>query len=435
MRSITGIVITLLGCLVAAYASQLLDDNAAENGILSNLVKGLKHNETDIRRKAAADLAKLGENAREALPALIEATKDDDERVRYFVKLSLSRIGQSSLPGLTKELSNKDARVRSAVAESLGLMAPVPKAAVSALLEALRDKNSAVRANAAFALGRCKDDKAIAPLVDLLKWDKNPDARWTTIVALGEFGAKSKVAIPLLLKIVKDPASYERKAPIGNFMAVESIGSLAARSLGQIGPDSAIPLAVVFKDPNCGRMSRLTAAWGLEQMGPKASPAVETLIYLVHDGDIEVRERAIRTLGSIGARSREANQTLIKSLDDPAASVRIWAAVALYQIDANNQYTVTALIKGLKDKESSARFGAAQQLELLGPKAHAALVDLVDALADQDPEVRRTVARALGQIGPAAKGAIPSLEKALKDQNQGVRESADKAIKKIRKDR
>ncbi len=435
MRTIAGTIIALMCLYFGWRAFQLLQKARSEEKLVSELVKGLKHNEKDIRRSAAANLAKLRPIPSEVLPALIEATKDDDQKVRYFVTLCMSRVEHGSFSALMKELSNEDPRVRSAVAESLGLMVPAPKEAVSTLLEGLKDKDSAVRAKAAFALGRCKDDKALGPLVDLLKSEKNGDARWSTIVALGQFGPKGKVAIPLLAQIVKDPASYQRRVPISDLMSDQTIANTAARSLGQIGPDSAIPLALVFNDPNCGSMSRLTAAWGLEQMGPNASPAVQTLIFLLHDHDIEVRQRAIRTLGKIGVGAKEAKQSLIICLDDLAPSARIGAAVALYQIDPMNEYTVIALIKGLKNNEPSMRFFAAQELEILGPKAHAAVGHLADALGDQDPEVRRMVARALERIGPPARAALPSLQKALKDQNQGVRESAAKAIKKIREDK
>jgi HEAT repeat protein len=61
--------------------------------VVPALIEALKHKEGDIRRSAAIGLGTFGEQARDAIPALQEASRRDrDVRVREAAGIALSRI-------------------------------------------------------------------------------------------------------------------------------------------------------------------------------------------------------------------------------------------------------------------------------------------------------------------------------------------------------
>jgi TonB family protein len=64
----------------------------SRNVSLPDLVKSLSHENDDIREAAALTLARLGPQARDAIPALMKARMDTTERVRIAVDQAILRI-------------------------------------------------------------------------------------------------------------------------------------------------------------------------------------------------------------------------------------------------------------------------------------------------------------------------------------------------------
>lgn len=87
---------------------------------------------------------------------------------------------------------------------------------------------------------------------------------------------------------------------------------VAADTLGRIGA-SAIPFlqqSLRNNDP----LIRKQAAEVLGRMGPDAAPAVNDLVVLLDDPDLEVRKVAARTLGRIGPEAAAAVPALMQTL-------------------------------------------------------------------------------------------------------------------------
>src|SRR5207237_602791 len=84
---------------------------------------------------------------------LIDALKDADYEVRYYVATALSAIGGDAVDPLIQALEDKLATTRSAAAYALGQLGAVAAPATAALLKALKDTDTDVRRNAALALG------------------------------------------------------------------------------------------------------------------------------------------------------------------------------------------------------------------------------------------------------------------------------------------
>jgi len=97
-----------------------------------------------------------------------------------------------------EKLGNSDSAVCDKAAEKLMDMG---RAAVDALIVALKDRNGRIRANAAWVLGQIKDEKAVEPLIEAVR-DGSSNVRSYAALALGKLGDKR--AIPVLNAAVND---------------------------------------------------------------------------------------------------------------------------------------------------------------------------------------------------------------------------------------
>ncbi|HVC94065.1 MAG TPA: HEAT repeat domain-containing protein, partial [Pirellulales bacterium] len=66
-----------------------------------------KKNDTDIRWSAAIGLGYFGDSAKEAIPALQDALKDPDARVREAAGVALSRIDPTRFTSPSKQPRSK----------------------------------------------------------------------------------------------------------------------------------------------------------------------------------------------------------------------------------------------------------------------------------------------------------------------------------------
>jgi HEAT repeat protein len=69
-----------------------LADPSLAKGIVASLAKHLKDEEGDVRMHSARSLGRMGAEAKAAIPALKEATKDGDERVRKEASQTLAKL-------------------------------------------------------------------------------------------------------------------------------------------------------------------------------------------------------------------------------------------------------------------------------------------------------------------------------------------------------
>jgi HEAT repeat protein len=87
--------------LIAARTLPRGKNDAAK--VVPALIEALKHRGNDVRRSSALKLGEFREQAKDAIPALQEAEKDDrDARVREAAGIALSRIDPERFPSKTK---------------------------------------------------------------------------------------------------------------------------------------------------------------------------------------------------------------------------------------------------------------------------------------------------------------------------------------------
>jgi HEAT repeat protein len=119
---------------------------------VEELVAALRGADPLGRRRAVLSLAEVGSRTPSAVQALAEALADGDARVRFMAAAALGRIGPAAEPAVPALLDALDDEAAgNEAAESL---VRIGKAAVPALLEAMKSGQEAVRLHAATTLAR-----------------------------------------------------------------------------------------------------------------------------------------------------------------------------------------------------------------------------------------------------------------------------------------
>ena len=437
-----------------AAAQQVRPEDLIEGKPLKDWIASLEDKKPQVRVEAATVLGRIGFKARPAMPALIEHFKDEDETVCHAAAMALSSI--ANVADLIKVLGNSDARVRrwGAVAvgdlrRALGGMHPANinsgqtrdklrnelKGEVPALIEALKDKNGAVRSEVISALGAIGPPASAAvPRIRTLLQDPSSSIRRTAASALWWIESDSQVAVPILIEGLEDtradlldrqtcvyvlgemgpkaeaavPALIVLLRGIQKSIRTETsveLSSNATEALGRIGEPAVPALTILLgdKDPDICK----NAAWALRKMGPKAKAAVPALCKMSRESDVELRRFAVGALGKIGPEAHGAVTELIERLQDSDWKIRGSAIWALGSIGSDAKDSVPVLIALLKGMNEEARAPAIWALGKIGRNSKAAIPALIES-AKTDRE-HGLAAEALGRIGSDAKPAVPIL--------------------------
>ena len=229
-------------------------------------------------------------------------------------------------------------RARAAV--NLGLIHATT--ALPALRRALRDRDTRVRQAATWAVGQVGDGEALLVLIGLLDDPSSLVARGAQEV-LAERGREIESAL----------VSYAAGASSGKgrLRAIELIGWL------------------------------------------RVSSAVELLLRLMHDPDVETRIKVVKAAGAIG--DPRFLEPFHSALDDPQWEVRCQAARGLSVLGSPD--SVPRLSRALRDPQWWVRFYAAVALAEVGPVGKAALTAAVEGR----PSPAHDMARYLLERGSA----------------------------------
>jgi HEAT repeat protein len=250
------------------YLMEMLGDNSAIGQTLENYSVGLIETTPGIPTSPGEEAAKalVEIEGGSALTALMGALRDRDSRVRYSAVCGLGKMGEPGVKPLIGALMDPDIRVREAAAWVLGETGDAR--AVKPLLAALKDEDSGVRKYAARGLGEIEDLRAIGPLIGALK-DSNIRVRWSAQWALGKMGAP---AVGPLIAALRDSDNRTRGG--------------AAQALGEIKDLRAVePLVAVLRDQNAA--VKEYGAWALGEI--RDPRAVGPLMGALKDSKIRVR--------------------------------------------------------------------------------------------------------------------------------------------------
>ncbi len=417
------------------------------------LVKILKNSaryDGYIRSGAARALGNFKESV--VVEALIEALKDDNDYVRMPAARALGQIGdQEAVAALLPLFRDTSWWVRATAAEALDQLGWQPGLdetgarywmwkkqwdtcsqiglpAVAPLLEVIReDKDSEIRNAAVEALGKVSDPQAVDVLLQAIKgsywryWSGNPWVGKAVAQALGRI--RNPQTLALLADLLK--ADYRE------------VWQAAMEALEKIDDPLRIPLLIealrtqhsLIDWARAPRDSlRIEDYWAFEKkaiqvlisMG-RASPPGEVFIKAFKDPISSIRRATAEVLVGIG---RPSVNVLLEVLQDSDEFIRQEAVKALGQI--GDPETVAALRPALQDSAWRVSLEAVKALESIG---HPSVNVLLEALQGSDKFVRAAAAKALGQIGD--REAVAALLPALQDSDWSVREVVAGALDQL----
>lgn len=196
---------------------------------IAPLITALRDNDHVFRQRVAYVLGLFGTDAGIAVPALLQALKEEKNWEHPFSD-ALQKIGQPSVKYLADALKDEDRKFRRNVANVLRSIGRKAGDAVPALAETLKDSNEEVLISVLDALRNIGPEAvtAVPALSETLK-HKNPNIRAMAAKAIGSIGSKASSGVPNLITNLKDNDAEVRKA--------------SAEALGYIGPgaNAAIP--------------------------------------------------------------------------------------------------------------------------------------------------------------------------------------------------
>jgi HEAT repeat protein len=405
-----------------AKVEAMLAISEAGRDAVPALVEALKNDKA--RYWACIALGSIGPHAAEAIPALVAQLKCDEPQVRMQAVMALTEIGpgdSGTIAALLPLLNDSEYSVRYAATFAMTKIGPAAKAATPALKRNLGDKDTFLAATSAWALARVNDkdsasmDAATAKLVAALK-DEEQRTRLIAVKALFDLKPPPEKVAPVLAEALHDSDPevvhnvIDALASQGEAAVPRAIKALeneklrvpAIMLLRQLGPKAkdAVPALVALAKNNRSAALRHEIIDALEAIGSASEQSVPTLVEMLGDSDVEVQRGATFALGKIGPAAKAALPAIRANAEkQELRPVSIWALVRIAPDDAKiADQAVPVAIAALKRDEAFIRFEAAETLRLIGPRARTAIPALEAASEDPDQHVRKAVAEALKQI-------------------------------------
>ena len=257
----------LLAVLSAMLIEPSMSPLIAAPPEVEQLIKQLRDKDEAVRLKAAKELGRLNEKAKDAIPALTETADDPDEDVREVAKKALAAIKKASgrveekgeLTPLVKDLKAKDSKVRLKALAGLESKGKDAKDAARSICELIvYDPNPTVATTALTTLEKVRPD--LYKHLSVLLLDNSAQNRLAALQKLADMKDLAEPAQPILL--LKCRTEFANR--IHAFEPDGSLASPANSFLGQ-GPYahhylSAYKAIAGAEDPEVIRIYRELAA-------------------------------------------------------------------------------------------------------------------------------------------------------------------------------
>ncbi|MEM9070160.1 MAG: HEAT repeat domain-containing protein [Myxococcota bacterium] len=233
----------------------------------------------DARQRREVVRLMASYSADEVRAPLLQALQDRDPAVRREAAETAGRVRLAdAVPFLLEWLEDEDADVRAGAAGALGNIGDTRS--IPSLVRALGDASSSVRRQAIAALGRMSDPAVVVPLLGRLD-DDDPEVRIEAAQILSRLGDERAV-VPLVGR-ARDESPDVRQA------VYQALGALA---------DLRASAALIQSLRDDSEPARLAAVGALGRLA--APRAVQPLAELVRTGDARSAQAALSALGNIG---------------------------------------------------------------------------------------------------------------------------------------
>jgi len=445
-------------------------------------IKRLEREEYGVAIGAAEALGSIGPEAADATAALKQALQRTEVLSMPFVHCSwcvsrdaavaLGRIGPASADLLLEATKDKDPMVRGGAVEALRQL-PRSDATVRSLTMLLDDKETYVRALAAYALGEqgLPSKKAVTLLAPLLEdmegWDYCPGgsgicSTYTVRHHAGEallaIGPRAKHLTPALVDVMRNTNGIDYDVA----RLLRSLGSAAADAVPIVeqfldDPENRFPAAYALAKitPDHPRvLSVLTEAclaekWmhvmmgtqGLSDLGKKARPAVPRLIETIRqpeDKDLEHSVLIAAAVLRIDPDNRAAVRVFAKDFTDCdwLTSEQASDMIAMWsRLGSVRQSAAAILEAGLVHEktekytnsiqdwslyrlwEAGTRLRSARLLVAMPQHASKTAAPLIQLCGHEDPEVRAEAAEILRQLPSPSEAVIERLRELISDDD------------------
>lgn len=390
------------------YGQPLFDDAsaqteaAASSALPADLKQQLRARDARQRQLALKQVAEYA--AIDALPALLEAARDENPAVRTAAYESLARFESevSARKAVMAALSDADLAVVAAVADLLKAM---PGLDYDALVELLDSKNPATVAAAVDILGNARYRPALGALVQLVD-----DARLAENhgLSIGQLARQARRAI----ESDAPPGESVRTAPAA---ASELAGDSASNAFSD--EEKISRTLRVLRDDDWGRTqkaAKFLRRFARHLRGAESPQVLRLLCDALQDDNWSVRWAASEALAVL--RNGAAIPALAACLNDGNWIVQVAVLRALDELGAKG--LTTKMTPLLQSARQAVREAAAEALGEMGDRR--AIPALAASLkVDADEFVRLAVLKAICQIHP--DGARPHLEFALSDSSVHLR--------------
>ena len=360
-------------------------DRKSLKGNLKILIDAVK----DIGRDgywytAVQALNVIGPDAKEALPALLEALNSQNGiNNAYTIVPAIARMGPDAVEPLVKNLASTNSQLQQTARQGLQSMGV---AAVPKLLPLLNDSDRRIRIE--------------------------------VLTVLTSSGAIGKDAAPKLIELLKENDA--------------TVTSRALTLLGQLGPEAAEAtpelvkqLAGGGKNPNELRLFIRT----LGQIGPGAKAAVPELKKLMKHQQVLVQAEAAETLLRIDSSAKsDAVPVLVGLLRDKKPSLNVNVLPDLLLKNGVNASELMSLLQAYIKAQGPAKLPLVNALLIIRDPIKESAPLLRELLKDPNLNVRYEAACTLARLKEDGKEAIPELREMLKKPNTSWRDRAIAAL-------
>ncbi len=377
---------------------------AAEAPELGRLLD--RSRELELRRFAAAALARLGREAKAATASLTDGLNDPDTQVRRDVAHTLAEIGPAAKPAVAalsaRLRTETEIEVMAELARALGQIHVVTKDVVEALEAKATHTNVAIRLQVIQALLNLGPEGARVSALFRFMGDDNQDIRQSVDKALtARFKTPTADDLRGAIDALKDGDANVRRQ--------------ASRALGLSGPaakEAAPPLSALLRTEK----ETAVVAEAVRSLGLIRSDSKEVLDALgtkANHTDAGVRLSVLQSFVALQGE-RLTLRFLFGFAEDSDRKISQQADAALTErLKHVTEVDASDLRLGLKSKSPTTQRAAAEGLGRLGKAAEAAADDLASLMDSSVPLVRMEAAIALVRVNPkhadAVKKAGPNL--------------------------